>query len=84
MVHDIRADVAANILDCSVCYVIAGDISTVRRHQAGNKCPRVPHDMLVPGWVQFKKQLEFIRGIMCYNCLLPTVCTSLSGPKRCC
>lgn len=82
MVHDVRANVAANIDGCSVCYMIAGMGNTI--HKSGNSCPKLPLTPLIEGWPKFKDGLKFVPGIMCYHCLLPTVCASFDPLRRGC
>ena len=71
MVHDVRANVKANIRGCPLCYMIAGIDGTT--HKSGNKCPKMPLTAETEGWVEFKNNLEYPEGIFCWNCLLPMV-----------
>ena len=76
MVGDVRADVEANILGCSVCYLIAGEVNM--SHKAGINCTKLPLVNETAGWLAFKNDLKFREGILCYYCLLPTVSVSSS------
>lgn len=71
MVKDVRANISANFKGCSVCYMIAGEESTT--HVSGDSCPKMPLGLDTPGRPNFKKELTYTSGIVCYNCLLPTV-----------
>lgn len=73
MVQDVREDVAAHYNGCSVCYMIAGEPGTT--HRSGRKCLKMPLTTTTVGWPDFKERLKFIEGILCWDCLLPTVCT---------
>jgi hypothetical protein len=71
MVHEVRADVTENYRGCSPCYMIAGEAGTT--HRSGKGCPKMPLTRSTVGWTDFKDNLKFAEGIMCWNCLLPTV-----------
>jgi len=77
MVDDVRADVAANIHACSVCYLIAGERNVA--HKSGTSCSKMPLGPNTDGWESFKKDLKFVENIMCWNCLFPTVRDLLDG-----
>lgn len=71
MVQDVRANVTANIRGCALCYMIAGVDGTT--HKSGNRCLKMPLTGKNVAWNSFKEDLQFIPGILCFNCLLPTV-----------
>lgn len=81
MVNDVRANVKANRRQCSVCYLITGEEGT--DHQSGNRCPKMPLTQAVTAWADFKKTLHFVENVMCWYCLLPTVCVPLNWFKIC-
>lgn len=82
MVQDVRANISANIRGCPVCYMIGGEEGTT--HTAGKKCPKMPLiDATTPGWKSFKDDLNFVEGIYCWKCLLPTVRISLFRFNHC-
>jgi len=70
MVHDVRANVKASGRGCSVCYMISGDEGT--DHRSGARCRKMPLTQTTSGWVDFKNNLRFVEGVMCWHCLLPT------------
>lgn len=75
MVGDVRADLIANASDthCSVCRAIGG-YDDWREHASGKDCPMAPlDDALTDGWTLFKDSMKLPKGVVCWNCLLPTV-----------
>lgn len=73
MVIDVRADLEANFGGCSVCYATVGH-DDWRGHESGDECPIIPlEDQMTEGWLDFKANMKLPRGVMCWNCLLPTV-----------
>ena len=71
MVQDVRGQVMAKYGGCSVCLMIGGREET--EHESGQRCPTLQLDDSAEGWLEFKSTLRFPNGIMCFNCLLPTV-----------
>jgi hypothetical protein len=71
MVRDVREDIKARYNGCSVCYLIIGNEDM--DHTSGTGCKTLPLEESTDGWVDFKKQLKFPPGVLCWNCLLPTV-----------
>ena len=71
MVHDVRQNLKAKYHNCSVCYMIAGKEDS--SHISGSSCRTVALDETAKGWADFKAKLKFPPGIICWNCLLPTV-----------
>lgn len=71
MVHDVRANVKANRRGCSVCYMISGE--EVTDHKSGARCRKMPLTSTTSGWSDFKDNLYFVDGVLCWHCLLPTV-----------
>lgn len=78
MVYEVREDLDAISNGCSVCYAIA-DHQDWREHKSGKTCLSYPlEDSTTEGWLKFKKSMNLPEGIMCFNCLLPTVRRKLS------
>lgn len=71
MVQEVRENLDGMNDGCSVCCVIAGEVDD--SHLSGEACPRIPLGESTEGWSDFKEHLQFAPGIVCYNCLLPTV-----------
>lgn len=71
MVNDVRKYVTDNFDGCSICHLISGrpDLS----HQSGEGCQMRPLAKSDDEWENFKSSLRFTRGVVCWNCLLPTV-----------
>jgi hypothetical protein len=87
MVYDVREDLKEHYHGCSVCYMVGGKED--RSHVSGSNCVRLPLDESTDGWGDFKAKLKFPPGVLCFNCLLPTVRTTLLkfsyaelGPKQ--
>ena len=73
MVRDVRADLDTYVTGCSVCWATGG-YEDWREHESGQDCPTAPlDDVATPGWKSFKDSLKFQRGLVCWNCYLPTV-----------
>lgn len=73
MVHDVRGDIKEHYHGCSVCYMIVGRED--KGHTSGTKCRTLPLGNSADGWEEFKEKLKFPPGLVCWNCLLPTVWT---------
>ena len=71
MVHDVRQNLKAKYHNCSVCYMIAGKEDS--SHISGSGYKTIALDETANGWAEFKAKLKFPPGIICWNCLLPTV-----------
>jgi len=73
MVRDVRADLDTYNTGCSVCWATGG-YDDWREHESGKDCPTAPlDDVATTGWKSFKDSLRFQKGLMCWNCYLPTV-----------
>lgn len=72
MVHDVREDLKAHYYGCSVCWMIIG--REEKGHISGAGCRTLPLEESTNGWVDFKEKLKFPPGVLCWKCLLPTVC----------
>ena len=72
MVREVRADLDAHIHGCPVCW--ANGYEDWADHKSGPSCPtEALEDATTEGWKLFKNSMNLPIGIMCWNCLLPTV-----------
>jgi len=71
MVTDVRANVAASVSGCAVCYMIAGEEGTT--HISGKNCPKIPLSEYDKEWQEFKNvKMKLRSGLYCFSCFLPT------------
>ena len=73
MVRKVQEDIAIHYHGCSVCYMIVGQED--KGHISGAGCQHLPLEESTEGWEDFKKNLKFTPGLVCFRCFLPTVQT---------